>query len=91
MTVTSRVAARIADVLDDGEITRILAITAHPDDVDFAAAGTVAQWTGAGIGVTYCVVTSGDAGGFDETFPRAEMSALRQAEQTGRGEVRGRA
>ena len=75
------VAARIADVLDDGEITRILAITAHPDDVDFAAAGTVARWTGAGIGVTYCVVTSGDAGGFDETFPRAEMSALRQAEQ----------
>ena len=68
-------------MLADGEITRILAITAHPDDVDFAAAGTVAQWTGAGIGVTYCVVTSGDAGGFDETFPRAEMSALRQAEQ----------
>ena len=31
--------------------------------------------------MTYCVVTSGDAGGFDETFPRAEMSALRQAEQ----------
>jgi LmbE family N-acetylglucosaminyl deacetylase len=81
LTATSRVAARIADVLADGEITRILAITAHPDDVDFAAAGTVAQWTGAGIGVTYCVVTSGDAGGFDETFPRAEMSALRQAEQ----------
>jgi LmbE family N-acetylglucosaminyl deacetylase len=71
----------MTDVLDDGEISRVLAITAHPDDVDFAAAGTVARWTDAGIGVTYCVVTSGDAGGFDEAFPRAEMPARRQAEQ----------
>jgi len=62
LTATSRVAARIADVLDDGEITRILAITAHPDDVDFGAAGTIARWTEAGIEVTYCVVTDGDAG-----------------------------
>ena len=36
-------------MLDDAEITRILSITAHPDDVDFAAAGTVARWTEAGI------------------------------------------
>jgi LmbE family N-acetylglucosaminyl deacetylase len=68
-------------MLDDAGISRALAITAHPDDVDFAAAGTVARWTDAGIEVTYCVVTSGDAGGYDETFPRAEMPALRQAEQ----------
>jgi LmbE family N-acetylglucosaminyl deacetylase len=68
-------------MLDDAGISRALAITAHPDDVDFAAAGTVARWTDAGIDVTYCVVTSGDAGGYDETFPRAEMPALRQAEQ----------
>jgi LmbE family N-acetylglucosaminyl deacetylase len=68
-------------MLDDAGISRALAITAHPDDVDFAAAGTVARWTDAGIDVTYCIVTSGDAGGYDETFPRAEMPALRQAEQ----------
>jgi LmbE family N-acetylglucosaminyl deacetylase len=68
-------------VLDDGEISRVLAITAHPDDVDFAAAGTIARWTDAGISVAYCVVTSGDAGGFDETFPRAEIAGLREAEQ----------
>jgi LmbE family N-acetylglucosaminyl deacetylase len=68
-------------VLSDSSVTRILVITAHPDDVDFAAAGTVAGWTDAGIDVTYCVVTDGDAGGFDEDFPRAEMPALRRAEQ----------
>ena len=63
----------MAGVLDDAEITRILAITAHPDDVDFGAAGTIARWTDAGIEVTYCLVTDGDAGGLDEDFPRAEM------------------
>ena len=68
-------------MLDDAEIARALSITAHPDDVDFAAAGTVARWTEAGIEVVYCVVTDGDAGGSDESFPRAEMPALRRAEQ----------
>lgn len=68
-------------MLDDAEVTRILIITAHPDDVDFGGAATVALWTDAGIEVTYCVVTDGDAGGLDEDFPRAEMPALRRAEQ----------
>jgi LmbE family N-acetylglucosaminyl deacetylase len=71
----------MADVLDDAEIARVLSITAHPDDVDFGAAGTVARWTEAGIEVIYCVVTDGDAGGFDEDFPRDEIPALRRAEQ----------
>jgi LmbE family N-acetylglucosaminyl deacetylase len=66
----------MAGVLDDAQIGRILSITAHPDDVDFGAAGTVALWTEAGIEVVYCVVTDGDAGGFDESSPRAEMPAL---------------
>jgi LmbE family N-acetylglucosaminyl deacetylase len=68
-------------MLDDAGISRVLAINAHPDDVDFAAAGTVARWTDAGIDVIYCVVTSGGAGGQDLAFPREEMPALRQAEQ----------
>jgi LmbE family N-acetylglucosaminyl deacetylase len=71
----------MAGVPDDADIARILTITAHPDDVDFAAAGTVARWTDAGIEVIYCLVTDGDAGGQDENFPRAEMPALRRAEQ----------
>jgi len=32
----------MAGVLDDAEIGRVLCITAHPGDVDFVAAGTVA-------------------------------------------------
>ena len=57
-------------MLDDSEIRRILVINAHPDDVDFTAAGTIALWTDAGIEVSYCIVTDGDAGGHDESLPR---------------------
>ena len=60
---------KMAGVLDDAEISRVLAITAHPDDVDFSAAGTVARWTEAGLEVVYCIVTDGDAGGIDELPP----------------------
>ncbi len=69
-------------MLSDSEIQRILVINAHPDDVDFSAAGTIALWTDAGIVVSYCVVTDGDAGGHDEDIPRAEIAPLRRAEQT---------
>ena len=66
---------------DDAEIARILVVAAHPDDVDFGLAGTVATWTDAGIEVVYCIVTNGDAGGSDPSVSRADMVALRQAEQ----------
>ena len=69
-------------MLDDTEVARILVIVAHPDDVDFGAAGTIAQWTDAGIDVRYCIVTNGDAGGSDPSISRADMGRLRQAEQT---------
>jgi LmbE family N-acetylglucosaminyl deacetylase len=61
-------------------VERVLCVLAHPDDVDFGSAGTIASWTAAGTEVTYCIVTDGDAGGFDET-PREQMPALRRAEQ----------
>jgi LmbE family N-acetylglucosaminyl deacetylase len=62
------------------DVTRVLVVTAHPDDVDFGAAGTVAAWTQAGVEVAYCIATSGDAGGYDDT-PRDRMAALRENEQ----------
>jgi LmbE family N-acetylglucosaminyl deacetylase len=66
----------------DESASRVLVIAAHPDDVDFGSAGTVAQWVDAGLGVTYCIVTSGEAGGSDRSVSRADMAAVRQAEQT---------
>jgi LmbE family N-acetylglucosaminyl deacetylase len=69
-------------VLQPDEIERALVITAHPDDVDFGAAGTVANLTDAGAIVTYCLVTDGQAGGFDPTIPRERMAMIRRDEQT---------
>ncbi len=65
---------------EDG-VRRVLVVTAHPDDVDFGSAGTVAAFTSAGVEVTYCIVTDGDAGGSDRAMSRADMAALRQDEQ----------
>jgi LmbE family N-acetylglucosaminyl deacetylase len=63
-------------------LERILVVTAHPDDVDFGAAGSIAAWTSAGVQVSYCIVTDGDAGGSDEAMSRSDMAALRRQEQT---------
>ena len=63
------------------DAVRTLVIAAHPDDVDFGAAGTVALWTEAGETVTYCVVTDGDSGGFDPEVARTDIGPLRRAEQ----------
>jgi LmbE family N-acetylglucosaminyl deacetylase len=62
------------------DVERALVIVAHPDDPDFGAAGTIARWVRDGIDVAYCLVTRGDAGGFDTT-PREQIPGLREAEQ----------
>jgi LmbE family N-acetylglucosaminyl deacetylase len=73
----------VTDASEDWDqgVERVLVITAHPDDVDFGAAGAVAAWTSRGIDVTYCIVTDGDAGGFDPDVPRDRIGGIRQAEQ----------
>jgi len=62
-------------------VERILVVCAHPDDVDFGVAGSVAVWVKAGIEVSYCIVTDGDAGGSDRSISRADMAVLRREEQ----------
>lgn len=61
-------------------VRRALAVFAHPDDVDFGCAATVATWSDEGVEVAYLIVTRGETGGFDDT-PREEMPGLREAEQ----------
>jgi LmbE family N-acetylglucosaminyl deacetylase len=76
-------------VTSGDSVERVLIITAHPDDVDFGAAGSAAIWTDAGVDVTYCIVTDGAAGGFDRSVSRAEMAEIRRAEQTAAAKVVG--
>ena len=64
-----------------GAVQRVLVVAAHPDDVDFGSGGTIATWTDAGLDVSYCIVTDGDAGGFDHEVPRSAIGGIRQDEQ----------
>jgi LmbE family N-acetylglucosaminyl deacetylase len=73
----------------EGTPARALVVTAHPDDVDFGAAGTVASWIAQGTRVTYCIVTDGDAGGFDPAVPRSDIPPIRRAEQVAAGRILG--
>lgn len=69
-----------ADPIADAEVERALVVTAHPDDADYGAAGTIAGWSAAGIEVTLLLCTRGEQGGFDDT-PRDQMPAIREREQ----------
>lgn len=68
---------------------RILVVTAHPDDVDFGAGGTIATWTREGHEVVYCLVTDGQAGGFDNSIYRDDMTLIRRREQTEAAAIHG--
>jgi LmbE family N-acetylglucosaminyl deacetylase len=67
--------------LDLAGVERVLAVMAHPDDVDFGWAGSVGVMTDAGVEVVYCLVTDGDAGGSETGISREEMAPLRRDEQ----------
>lgn len=68
---------------------RALAIFAHPDDVDFGAAGTVARWVKEGWDVRYVCVTRGQKGAWDAHMDVDEYGALREAEQRAAAETVG--
>lgn len=68
---------------------RVLVVAAHPDDVDFGAAGTIATFTDAGLHVTYCLITDGDAGGFDDLVDRTTIPGIRRGEQRAAAEAVG--
>jgi LmbE family N-acetylglucosaminyl deacetylase len=61
--------------------TRVLAIGAHPDDVDFFCGGTLAKWAARGCEVSVLVCTDGSKGTWDPHADEAELVAARQDEQ----------
>lgn len=62
-------------------IERVLVVTAHPDDSEFGAGGTVAKLVKDGCEVTYVVVTSGDKGTSDRTLTPERLAEIRADEQ----------
>jgi LmbE family N-acetylglucosaminyl deacetylase len=63
------------------EIERVMIITAHPDDAEFTAAGTVARWTREGVTVIYVICTDGSRGSNDPEVKPEQLVAIRRAEQ----------
>lgn len=67
------------EIFDDNEIRRVLAVAAHPDDMEYGGSAAVAAWTARGVSVSYALVTSGEAG-MDSVHP-VEAGPLRESEQ----------
>ncbi len=59
----------------------IMVITAHPDDAEFGAAGSVAKWIREGKRVVYVVCTSGDKGTDNPDIPPQQLAKIREKEQ----------
>lgn len=59
----------------------ILAVGAHPDDMDFTSAGTIAKWIGEGAEAYYLICTDGSRGSEDPNMTHDRLIALRKKEQ----------
>jgi len=59
---------------------RALIVTAHPDDLEFAAGGTVARWADQGAEVTVCVATDGSSGTQDRELMGKRLQQVRVQE-----------
>ncbi len=60
---------------------RVLVIVAHPDDIEFGCAGTVARWVQDGAAARYVLCTSGQVGIKDPSISLDEAAAIREREQ----------
>jgi LmbE family N-acetylglucosaminyl deacetylase len=58
-----------------------MVIVAHPDDIEFSCAGTLARWAKFGTRLSYVLLTSGDVGIDEPGMTRAQASEIREAEQ----------
>jgi LmbE family N-acetylglucosaminyl deacetylase len=72
----------------DGAKT-LMAIMAHPDDIDFGSSGSVAKWCAEGWTVYYVLVTSGDKGTHDPAIGPQQLAAIREEEQRAAARVLG--
>jgi LmbE family N-acetylglucosaminyl deacetylase len=67
--------------MTDNPIDRVLVVTAHPDDAEFGAGGTVAKLAREGKEITYVIATDGSKGSSDRTMTPERLAAIRQEEQ----------
>jgi LmbE family N-acetylglucosaminyl deacetylase len=61
---------------------RVLAVGAHPDDVELQAGGSLAAWAAQGAEVELACFTAGEKGSPDPETDPAELGRVRRAEAT---------
>jgi LmbE family N-acetylglucosaminyl deacetylase len=66
-----------------------MAIVAHPDDIEFGIAGTLARWAKQGSRISYILLTSGDAGIDDPDISAQDAVRIREAEARAAAEIAG--
>ncbi len=67
----------------------ILAVGAHPDDMDFGASGSVAKWAKEGAKVYYLIATDGSRGSEDPEMTHKKLAGIRVKEQEKAAKVLG--
>ena len=68
---------------------RALVVTAHPDDMEFGCAGTLARWADAGAEITLCIATDGSTGTQDRELMGTRLHEVRVAESQRAADVIG--
>jgi len=77
------------DAPQKAPIQRVLVLTAHPDDAEFGAGGTVAKLVREGMHVSYCIVTNGNKGSGDRSMTPERLARIREDEQRNAARVLG--
>jgi LmbE family N-acetylglucosaminyl deacetylase len=67
----------------------ILGVAAHPDDLDFGMAGSIARWVREGATAYYLILTNGNKGTHDRTLSPNQLRDLRRDEQRAAAKILG--
>lgn len=68
-------------IVNPAHPTRLLAVVAHPDDLEFTSGGTIALWTSNGCEATVCVCTHGEKGTKNREVDPHVLARVREEEQ----------
>ena len=66
-----------------------MAIVAHPDDIEFSCAGTLARWAREGCRTSYVLCTSGEVGIAEQNMTKSRAAEIREAEQMAAANIAG--
>jgi LmbE family N-acetylglucosaminyl deacetylase len=67
-------------IIDPEPPRTLLVLMAHPDDLEYSAAGTVARWAQAGTSVVLCLCTHGERGTPGRAADLSNIARIRGAE-----------